>query len=62
MAYRFICHFCGRGYTDEEGPHPYEYCITWLTGQINQHQGHLDTYNKRLEDVKRLVNEKGQLQ
>lgn len=59
MANR-ICCYCGLGYTDEEGPHPNETCITRLTAQISNHQRHLDTCNKRLEDVKRLVNEKGQ--
>ncbi len=61
MANR-ICCYCGIGYTDEEGPHPYEECIAWLTAQISNHQGHLDTYNKRLKDVKLLLNEKGQRQ
>ena len=61
MANR-ICCYCGIGYTDKEGPHSYKECIVWLTAQISNHQGHLDIYRKRLEDVKSLVNERGQLQ
>ncbi len=57
-----ICHYCGAGYTDKEGPHTYEACIAWLNAQISNHQGHLDTYRERLADVKFLVNERGQRQ
>ncbi len=59
MANR-ICCYCGQGYTDKEGPHPNETCITWLEERISDLQGHLDIYQKRLEDVKRLVNEGSQ--
>ncbi len=59
MANR-ICYYCGIGYTDEEGPHPYETCIKWLNAQISNYQGHLNEYRKRLEDAKRRINEKGQ--
>ena len=60
MAQR-ICCYCGIGLADEQNPHSYKECIVWLTAQISNHQGHLDTYYKRLEDVKSLV-KKGKLQ
>lgn len=48
------------GYTDKEGPHPYETCIERLRELIRPRQRYLDDLNERLEYAKRLVNEKGQ--
>lgn len=61
MANR-ICCYCGVGYTNKEGLHPYEDCVKRLNELIGPRQLYLNQLNKRLEDVKRLVNERSQRQ
>lgn len=59
MANR-ICSYCGLGYTDEEGPHHYEVCVTRLDTQIDALIDRVTILNKRRRDAKMLVNEGSQ--
>ncbi len=55
-----ICSYCGKGYTDEEGPHPYEVCVKRLDEQIDTLIDQVTTLNRRRRDAKMLVNEGSQ--
>lgn len=58
MAQR-ICSYCGIGYTDKKGPHPYEVCVLRLNDQIDTLIDQVTDLNKRRRDAKMLVNEGG---
>lgn len=57
MANR-ICSYCGLGYTDEKGPHPYETCEKRLDEQIDALIDQVTTLNKRRREVRMLTNER----
>ncbi len=57
-----ICSYCALGYTDEEGPHPYETCVARLDEQIAPLVKRVSILTARRDNARRSVNEGSQKQ